>query len=79
MLIVIGTSATLSVPASYINDARENGVRVVNIDLRAEDEEEMEDMQPGDFAFAWDAAKALPALLEPLICKLQADGSFSKA
>lgn len=76
MLIVVGTSATLSVPESFIRDARRKGVPVVNIDLRAEDPDEMAEMRPGDYAFAWDAAKALPALLEPVIGKMKQDGSY---
>lgn len=76
MILVVGTSAQVYPAASYIDKARRRGARVVIVDPRAEEEDELYKVKPGDFAFARDAAEALPVLLEPLIGKLQADGSF---
>lgn len=78
MLLVVGTSAQVYPAAGYIDKARRRGARVVVVDPKAEDDEEIYKIKQGDFAFARDAAKALPALLEPLIGKLQEDGSFVK-
>lgn len=78
MLLVVGTSAQVWPAAGYISKARNAGARIVTIDPKCEDEEELYKIKPGDFAFARDAAKTLPILLEPMIGKLQADGSFQK-
>lgn len=78
MILVVGTSAQVWPAAGYIEKARERGARVVTVDPTAEDEENEYRIKPGDFAFGRDAAKALPEMLEPLIGKLQSDGSFVK-
>lgn len=76
MILVVGTSAQVWPAAGYIEKARRRGARVVVVDMNAEDPEETYKLEADDFAFARDAAKALPVLLEPLIGKLQGDGSF---
>jgi NAD-dependent SIR2 family protein deacetylase len=78
MILVVGTSAQVWPAAGYIEKARRRGARVVVVDMNAEDPEETYKLKAGDFAFARDAAKALPVLLEPLIGKLQGDGSLQK-
>ncbi|CAI6014409.1 hypothetical protein V2G26_019493 [Clonostachys chloroleuca] len=78
MMLVIGTSALVWPAAGYIGRARGQGARIVTIDLTAQDPEPMAKMEPGDLAFAGDAAELLPLLLEPVIGKMQADGTFVK-
>lgn len=75
MMIVVGTSAKVYPAAGYIPTAIKQGARIVVVDPNAAD---VHSASPGDFVFAEDAATALPVLLEPLIGKLQADGSFQK-
>ena len=78
MMLVVGTSAQVYPAAGYIDKARQRGARIVTVDPTAEDEENEFRIKPGDFAFGRDAAKALPEMLEPVIGKLQPDGSFKK-
>lgn len=75
---MIGTSALVWPAAGYIGRARGQGARIVTIDLTAEDPEQMAKLEPGDLAFAGDAAELLPLLLKPVIGKMQADGTFVK-
>lgn len=77
-MIVVGTSLQLSSAMKYIDEARRKGARIVTVDLTAEDDDHLDTMQAGDFAFARDAAEALPLMFEPIIGKLQADGSYKK-
>lgn len=77
-MFVIGTSAVVSPAAGYIDKARRNGARIVVIDPRAEDLDEMDKLRTGDFAFGQDAARILPVLLEPIIGTRQPDGSYRK-
>ncbi|CAG9945362.1 unnamed protein product [Clonostachys rosea f. rosea IK726] len=76
MMLVIGTSALVWPAAGYIGRARGQGARIVTIDLTAEDPEQMAKMEPGDLMFAGDASELLPLLLEPVIGKMQTDGTF---
>ncbi|CAI6081564.1 hypothetical protein V2G26_011495 [Clonostachys chloroleuca] len=78
LMFVIGTSAVVSPAAGYIDKARRNGARIVVIDPRAEDLDEMDKLRTGDFAFGQDAARILPVLLEPIIGTRQPDGSYRK-
>jgi NAD-dependent deacetylase sirtuin 5 len=78
MLFVIGTSAVVYPAAGYIDKARKRGARIVTVDLTAEDAVNKRKILDGDFAFGRDAAKALPEMLEPIIGKLQPDGTFLK-
>lgn len=77
-MLVVGTSALVWPAAGYISKARSQGARIVTIDPTAEDPEEEYKIKPGDLAFGGDAAELLPILLEPVIGKLQLDGSFKK-
>ena len=77
-MLVIGTSAQVWPAAGYISQAKVHGARVATINPEAEDEAEMFKVEPGDFAFGQDAAQYLPLLFEPVIGKMQADGSFQK-
>ncbi|KAI5467698.1 DHS-like NAD/FAD-binding domain-containing protein [Mariannaea sp. PMI_226] len=70
LMFVIGTSAKVWPAAGYIQKAKEAGARVVIVNPDAENEDEMNKIHPGDFAFGQDAAEYLPLLLEPVIGKL---------
>lgn len=74
-MFVIGTSAKVMPAAGYIAKAAQAGARVVLVNPEAEDASELARLEPGDFAFAKDAAEMLPKLLEPVIGKLQKDGT----
>lgn len=76
-MLVVGTSAQVYPAAGYIDKARRRGARIVTIDPKAEEDGEITQLEQGDFAFARDAAKALPELLYPLIGVKQADGKFA--
>ncbi|KAK2613063.1 hypothetical protein QQS21_000993 [Conoideocrella luteorostrata] len=71
LMLVVGTSAQVYPAAGYISRAKLHGARIVTVNPEAEDEDELYKIQPGDFAFAGDAAEYLPKLLEPVIGKLQ--------
>ena len=77
MMLVIGTSAEVEPAASYIPAARERGARIVVVNPEAEHTAQLNQLGPGDFAFARDAATALPELLKPLIGEKREDGNFS--
>lgn len=76
-MLVVGTSARVYPAAGYIDKARRRGARIVTIDPKAEEDSEITELTPGDFAFARDAAQALPELLAPLIGVKQEDGTFA--
>jgi NAD+-dependent protein deacetylase sirtuin 5 len=78
MMFVIGTSAQVWPAAGYIAKARGAGARIVTVDPTAEDPAQLQKLRQGDFAFGRDAAKTVPILLEPVIGKLQEDGTFVK-
>lgn len=77
-MFVIGTSAQVWPAAGYISMAKLHGAKIVTINPDAEDDAEMFKVKPGDFAFGKDAAEYLPILLEPVIGKVQPDGTFKK-
>ena len=77
-MLVIGTSAQVWPAAGYISQAKIHGARIATINPEAEDEGELYRIKPDDFAFGKDAAEYLPILLEPVIGKLQADGTYKK-
>ena len=77
-MIVVGTSATVWPAAGYISKAQLHGARVVTVNPEAEDEVQLDKLNPGDFAFGGDAAEVLPELLAPAIGVMQADGTFLK-
>lgn len=77
-MLVIGTSAQVYPAAGYIEKARKRGARIVVVDPTAEDDENLFNLKPDDFAFGSDAAKTLPEMFEPIIGKLQSDGTFKK-
>lgn len=66
IVLVVGTSSVVYPAAGYAELARSAGTSVVTVNLDAD----VQDCQSGDFAFAGDAAKLLPQLLEPIIGKL---------
>lgn len=68
IVLVVGTSSVVYPAAGYAELARSAGTCVVTVNLDAN----VRDCQPGDFAFAGDAAKVLPQILEPIIGKLGA-------
>jgi len=75
LMLVIGTSAKVYPAAGYILEARRAGARVCIINPEAEVKgQRRPKLKPGDFAFARDAAKVLPLLLEPVIGKMPTDG-----
>ncbi len=74
LILVIGTTAIVSPAASYIEMAREAGAAVVTVNLDAHNDENLADLEEGDFAFAGDAAVLLPQMLEPLIGKIEQTG-----
>lgn len=75
--MVVGTSAKVFPAAGYIEKARDHGAVVAVINPEAEDPEELEKLEPRDFAFGQDAATCLPVLLEPIIGTPQANGTYS--
>lgn len=75
-MLVVGTSAQVYPAAGYIEKARRRGARIVTIDPKAEEDSEITERRKGDFAFARDAAEALPELLSPVIGFKQEDGKF---
>ncbi|CAK9783109.1 DHS-like NAD/FAD-binding domain-containing protein [Cutaneotrichosporon oleaginosum] len=66
IVLVVGTSSVVYPAAGYAERARSAGTSVVTVNLDAD----IDECRPGDFAFAGDAAKLLPELLEPVIGKL---------
>ncbi|BEJ11545.1 hypothetical protein CspHIS471_0200050 [Cutaneotrichosporon sp. HIS471] len=66
IVLVVGTSSVVYPAAGYAELARSPGTTVVTVNLDAE----LSECRRGDFAFAGDAAKLLPELLEPIIGKL---------
>ncbi|KAF5025592.1 hypothetical protein F66182_2336 [Fusarium sp. NRRL 66182] len=73
LMLVIGTSAQVYPAAGFISKAKGRGARVVVINPDAENEDELQRISRGDFAFGQDAAEYLPLLLEPIIGKLETD------
>lgn len=70
MVLVVGTSSVVYPAAGYAERARTRGkTSVVTVNLEIDDEVKRK-MKKGDFAFEGDAAVLLPALLEPVIGKL---------
>ncbi|CAI6020724.1 unnamed protein product [Clonostachys chloroleuca] len=78
MMLVIGTSAQVWPAAGYIEMARARGARVVVVDPSAQDEAESSGGELRDFAFAGDAAELLPDMLQPVVGRLQDDGTSRK-
>ncbi len=75
LMLVIGTSAVVHPAASYIYEAQQAGARIVTVNLDADDSVGLDE---DDFAFVGDAAALLPELLEPVIGKMRADGTFDE-
>jgi len=76
IVLVVGTSAVVQPAASYVARAGGPGTCVVTVNIDAELPENVAELNPLDFAFAGDAAELLPRLLEPVIGKMNADGTF---
>ncbi|KAB5566444.1 putative SIR2 family histone deacetylase [Coniochaeta sp. 2T2.1] len=70
MVFVVGTSAVVHPAAGYVDKARGGGTSVVVVNIDAESSETLGELGERDFAFAGDAAKVLPKLLEPVIGRL---------
>lgn len=64
---MVGTSAVVHPAAGYIEKARRRGATIVHVNPTADQDQEVEKLKPGDFAFAEDAATCLPKLLAPII------------
>lgn len=73
LILVIGTTATVYPAASYVNQARKSGARVVVVNMDGLDGElgAASNLKRGDFLFQGDAAKILPEILRPLIGDLK--------
>lgn len=63
LMLVIGTSSRVYPAAGYVHTARENGARVVVINLDPNDA----GLVDGDWFFQGDASAILPEILKPII------------
>jgi NAD-dependent SIR2 family protein deacetylase len=71
IVLVIGTSSVVYPAAGIAEQARTKGTTsVVTVNLEAETPDLLDEMSPGDFYFAGDAAELLPKLLEPVIGRI---------
>ncbi|GAB7338136.1 hypothetical protein MBLNU457_4491t1 [Dothideomycetes sp. NU457] len=70
LILVVGTSAKVYPAADYVNQAREKGARVAVVNMDRTDAY-AQGLYDGDWFFHGDAAKIVPALLEPVTGKIE--------
>lgn len=78
LMLVVGTSAVVYPAASYVERAARAGAKVCTVNIEAENPEYLQKLNPGDFAFAGDAAELLPRLLQPVIGRHVEKGQFEE-
>lgn len=79
LCLVIGTTATVHPAASYIEEARQAGARIVVINMDSEELGAASGLRKGDFLFEGDASLILPEILKPIIGDLDLKGGVKSA
>ena len=78
IMLVIGTTAQVYPAAGYVNEARDQGARIVVINLPGQQGElgSAGNLREEDFLFEGDAAEILPEIFKPIIGELSVDGDI---